>query len=163
MRTAPGQRYADTDAEIFFNGGGGLPPTAQWLIGDRFWVVAHPAMADARLTLADIVNYPLLQHVKVETAWPQLADREGISLAVTRFHYYEQYGLIIDAAVQKLGIAILPRFLVREAVRSGQLQQIGEEIVFPSMGYYYQLVRHEKLSVSRKFFAWLKEIADAQA
>ena len=65
--------------------------------------------------------------------------------------------------MQKLGIAIVPRFLVREAVQAGQLQQIGEEIVFPGMGYYYQLVRHEKLSVSRTFFTWLKEMADAQA
>lgn len=162
VRTAPGQRYADTDAEIFFNGGGSPPPNAQWLIGDRFWVVAHPSIA-AGLTLKDVVNHPLLQHVKVETAWFQLAERQGISLAATRFHYYEQYGLIVDAALQRLGIAIVPRFLVREAVQANQLQQIGEEIVFPEMGYYYQLVRHEKLSVSRKFFAWLKEIADAQA
>ena len=162
VRTAPGQRYADTDAEIFFNGGGSPPPSAHWLIGDRFWVVAHPAIA-AGLALTDVVNHPLLQHVKVETAWFQLAERQGISLAATRFHHYEQYGLIIDAALQKLGIAIVPRFLVREAVQAGQLQQIGEEIVFPGMGYYYQLVRHEKLSVSRKFFTWLKEIADAQA
>ncbi|KRA42139.1 LysR family transcriptional regulator [Devosia sp. Root635] len=163
VRTAPGQRYADTDAEIFFNGGGSPPPTAQWLIGDRFWVVAHPSIATARLTLKDVVHYPLLQHVKVEAAWFQLAERQGISLAATRFHYYEQYGLIIDAALQKLGIAIVPRFLVRDAVQSGQLQRIGAEIAFPEMGYYYQLVRHEKLSVSRKFFTWLKEIADAQA
>ena len=162
VRTAPGQRYADTDAEIFFNGGGSPPPAAQWLIGDRFWVVAHPSIA-AGLTLKDVINHPLLQHVKVETAWFQLAERQGISLAATRFHHYEQYGLIIDAALQKLGIAIVPRFLVREAAEAGQLQQIGEEIVFPGMGYYYQLVRHEKLSVSRKFLAWLKEIADAHA
>ncbi|WP_162245156.1 LysR family transcriptional regulator [Devosia sp. Root436] len=163
VRTAPGQRYADTDAEIFFNGGGSPPPSAQWLIGDRFWVVAHPSIATADLALRDIVTYPLLQHVKVEAAWFQLAERHGISLSATRFHYYEQYGLIIDAALQKLGIAIVPRFLVRDAVQAGQLQRIGEEIVFPEMGYYYQLVRHEKLSVSRKFFTWLKEIADAQA
>ena len=161
VRTAPGQRYADTDAEIFFNGGGSAPPGAQWLIGDRFWVVAHPGIATEVPTLNDVVNHPLLQHVKVESAWSRLAERQGISLSATRFHYYEQYGLIIDAALQKLGIAIVPRFLVREAVQSGQLQQIGTEIVFPGMGYYYQLVRHEKLSVSRKFFTWLKEIADA--
>jgi len=163
VRTAPGQRYADTDAEIFFNGGGPTPHGAQWLIGDRFWVVAHPTMMSPEATLSDVVNYPLLQHVKVETAWSQLAERQGISLAATRFHHYEQYGLIVDAALQKLGIAIVPRFLVQDAVRVGQLAQIGEEIEFPGMGYYYQLVRHEKLSASRKFFAWLKDIADAQA
>ena len=163
VRTAPGQRYADTDAEIFFSGGGTPPPAAQWLIGDRFWVVAHPSIAAAPLTLKDIVNYPLLEHVKVEAAWPQLAEREGISLTATRFHHYEQYGLIIDAALQKLGIAIIPSFLIREAVQSAQLQQIGEEIVFPGLGYYYQLVRREKHSTSRKFFAWLRQIADAHA
>ena len=163
VRTAPGQRYADTDAEIFFSGGGSPPLGAQWLIGDRFWVVAHPSIAAQRVTLKDIVDYPLLQHVKVEAAWSELAEREGISLAATRFHHYEQYGLIIDAALQKLGIAIIPSFLVREAVQSGQLQQIGEEIVFPDMGYYYQLVRREKLSASRNFFSWLKQIADAHA
>lgn len=163
VRTAPGQRYADTDAEIFFNGGGAPPPGAQWLIGDRFWVVAHHSLMPAGATLKDVVDYPLLQHVKVEGAWHQLAERQQISLAATRFHHYEQYGLIIDAALQRLGIAIVPRFLVREAVKAGQLQQIGEEIEFSGMGYYYQLVRHEKLAASRKFFTWLKEIADKHA
>jgi len=160
VRTAPGQRYADTDAEIFFSGGGAAPPAAQWLVGDRFWVVAHPAIAPGRLALDDIVSYPLLQHVKVEHAWFQLAEREGLNLTAARFHYYEQYSLIIEAALQKLGIAIIPRFLIRDAVSSGQLQRIGEEIAFPGMGYYYQLVRREKLSVSRKFFGWLQGIVD---
>lgn len=163
VRTAPGQRYADTDAEIFFNGGGSPPPGAQWLLGDRFWVVAHPSVITENTTLKDVPSYPLLQHVKVETAWFQLAERQNFSLATTRFHHYEQYGLIVDAVLQKLGIAIVPRFLVREAVKLGQLQQIGDEIEFAEMGYYYQLVRHEKMAVSRTFFAWLKETVDAHA
>lgn len=163
VRTAPGQRYADTDAEIFFNGGGTTPHGSQWLIGDRFWVVAHPSVVAADATLEDVASYPLLQHVKVETAWFQLAERLGVSLAATRFHYYEQYGLIVDAALQSLGVAIVPHFLVRDAVRAGQLRQIGGEINFPEMGYHYHLVRHEKLAVSRKFFLWLREITAAHA
>ena len=163
VRTAPGQRYADTDAEIFFNGGGSLPPGAQWLIGDRFWVVAHPSLMPEAATLEDVVAYPLLQHAKVGSAWDQLAERRGINLAATRFHYYEQYGLIIDASLQRLGIAIVPRFLVRDLVDCGQLRQIGSEIEFPEMGYHYQLVRPEASAVSRKFFSWLKTVADTQA
>jgi LysR family glycine cleavage system transcriptional activator len=158
VRTAPGQRYADTDAEIFFSSGGSAPSTAQWLVGDRFCVVAHPSLASDGLSLQGIVQCPLLQHVKVESAWFQLAEREGISLASSRFHYYEQYSLIIDAALQKLGVAIVPRFLIRDALQAGHLQQIGEEIVFPGTGYYYHLVRREKLSVSREFFGWLQEV-----
>ena len=57
-----------------------------------------------------------------------------------------------------------PKALARvDGMTLAELQQIGEEIVFPDMGYYYQLVRREKLSASRNFFSWLKQIADAHA
>lgn len=158
VRTNPARHGGDTDAEIFFSDSSDVPPGAQWLGGDRCWVVAHPDLAPPALPIENIVQYPLLRHALFERAWTSLAERLGLSLATARSHHYEQYGLIIDAALQKLGIAIIPRFLIAEAVTAGRLSRIGEEIQFPRMGYYYRLIRRDKGTPSRKFSGWLCEV-----
>jgi len=157
VRAASTRRNVETDAEIFFSGGGALPAEAQWLAGDRFWVVAHPGLAPQPLPIEHVTRYPLLQHVKVERAWQGLAERFGLDFSGTKLHYYEQYSLIIDAALQKLGIAVIPRFLVADIVAAGRLHRIGDEIAFPKIGYYYQLIRREKVATSRTFFDWLRK------
>jgi LysR family glycine cleavage system transcriptional activator len=157
-RTPQAVRQADVDAEILFSGTGTAPPGAQWLTGDCFWVVAHPALAAAPLMLAQVAEHPLLQHVMFERAWSGLVERTGLNVAMTRFHHYEQYALIIDAVLQKMGVAIVPRFLIQDHVMTGQLQRIGEDIVFPRVGYYYRLIRREKAAASRGFYQWLQDI-----
>ena len=156
VRTPVTRRNADTDAEIFFSDGTAVAPEAQWLAGDCLWVVAHPALVPADLPMASVSGYPLLQHVKVERAWSGVAERAGLKLDHARFHHYEQYGLIIDAVLQKQGIAIIPRFLISDTVAAGQLRRIGDDMVFPGMGYYYLLIRREKTASSGKFFGWLQ-------
>lgn len=158
VRNTSARRNVDTDAEIFFSGSGEVPPGAEWLGGDRCWIVAHPDLVPPTLPIERIASYPLLQHIKFERAWPSVAERLGLSFAKTRFHQYEQYSLIIDAALQKLGIAIVPRFVVAEAIASRRLRRIDKEIVFPRMGYYYRLVRREKEAPSRTFLRWLREV-----
>jgi DNA-binding transcriptional LysR family regulator len=59
-------------------------------------------------------------------------------------------------------VAIIPSFLVEAALREERLHRIGDEILFPGMGYYYQLHRREKAAISRKVFAWVKETAQRQ-
>ena len=157
VRTALSQGGSETDAEIFFSGGSSPPSQAQWLTGDRFSVVTHPSLAPPDVPMGELINYPLLRHSKVERAWTDLAERHGLQLANARVHDYEQYSLIIDAAMQKLGVAIIPSFLIWDVLREGRLRRIGEEIAFPGMGFYYQLHRREKAAMSRKVFTWVKE------
>jgi LysR family glycine cleavage system transcriptional activator len=158
VRTSLSRQNSETDAEIFFSSGRDPPPQAQWLTGDRFCVVAHPAMAPQELPMSEITRYPLLRHSKVERAWMDLAQHVGLQLSRARIHDYEQYSLIIDAAIQRLGVAIIPSFLVQDAFREERLHRIGDEIVFPDMGFYYQLHRREKVAISRKVFALVKEV-----
>lgn len=158
VRTGVARKRADTDAEIKFYGDAVVPSGAQWLIGERFWVIRHPDVGPARLPLEKVVSYPLLQHIQLESAWLDLATRYGLSFATTKFHYYEQYNLIIDATLQKQGIAIVPRFLVSDLVKTGRLRRVGREIVFPKLGYYFHPVRREKAAASRKLFVWLQQL-----
>lgn len=158
VRTGAARKRADTDAEIKFYGDAVVPSGAQWLVGERFWVVGHPDVGPARLRLEKVVGYPLLQHIQLESAWLDLAKRLGLNFTRTRFHYYEQYSLIIEAILQKQGIAIVPRFLVGDLVKAGQLRRIGKEIVFPKLGYYFHPVRREKAAASRKLYVWLQQL-----
>jgi DNA-binding transcriptional LysR family regulator len=158
VRTTATQRIADTDAEIFFGGGGSVPDSAQWLAGDTFWVVAHPDLAPEGTSFDNLAGFPLLEHVKVQRAWSSVAGRFGLEFGRAKFHEYAQYSLIIDAALQGQGVAIVPRFLVREAVNEGRLRKIGDEVELPRMGYYYQLIRRDKIIISNRFSDWLKGV-----
>jgi DNA-binding transcriptional LysR family regulator len=89
VRTALSRSGADKDAEIFFSSEQNPPPQAQWLGGDRFSIVAHPALAPRELPMSEIANYPLLRHSRVERAWTDLAQRIGWRLPSARFHDYE--------------------------------------------------------------------------
>jgi LysR family glycine cleavage system transcriptional activator len=155
VRTSSTRQHADTDAEISFSNDSAIPSNAQLLAGGPFWIVCHPDLVPARLPLNKVLAYPLLQHTKLEQAWLSVAERHGLNFSKTKFHYYEQYNLIIEAILQKQGIAILPRFLVSDAVRSEKMRRIGEDVPFPNIGYYFVVVRSEKAAACQKLFRWL--------
>ena len=158
VRTSSTRRHADTDAEISFSSDSAIPSNAQLLAGGHFWIVCHPDLVRARFPLNKVASYPLLQHTKLEQAWLSVAERHGLNFSKTKFHYYEQYNLIIEAILQKQGIAILPRFLVSEAVKMGKMRRIGEDVPFPNIGYYFVVVRSEKAAACQKLFRWLHGI-----
>lgn len=158
VRMSSTARAPDMDVEIFFRGEGDRPPGARWLAGDRFWLVAHPALAEGDIPVARVPDFPLLQHVKVTRAWPELARQLGWDLGRARLHEYGQYALILDALTQNQGIALVPRLLVAEAVNEGRLRRIGPEFHFPNVGYYFQAIRGDKAAQARKFHAWLSGI-----
>lgn len=158
VRTSSTRQHADTDAEISFSSDSAIPSNAQLLAGGSFWIVSHPDLVPARCTLSKVSAYPLLQHTKLEQAWLSVAERHGLDFSKTKFHYYEQYNLIIEAILQKQGIALLPRFLASDAVKAGKMRRIGEGVPFPNIGYFFVVVRSEKSAACQKLFRWLHGI-----
>ncbi|MEM8637778.1 MAG: LysR family transcriptional regulator [Cyanobacteria bacterium P01_G01_bin.54] len=76
----------------------------------------------------------------------RLIDRDGQQQAV-KIHcrYYSNNGEVLrDAAIQGIGIALLPMFLVGEALRSGQLQMVMPNYCLPPLTAYvaYPANRH---------------------
>lgn len=112
------------DAAIHF--GAPIWPGARLhrLMGEEIVPVASPALV-ARHRLArpgDVLGVPLLQQATRPRAWEQWLAEQGLDPArATPGPRFEQFAMVAQAAVAGLGLAIVPRFLVEEEIRSGAL------------------------------------------
>lgn len=109
------------------------------LMGEEIVPVASPALV-ARFGLsepADMLKAPLLQQSTRPRAWANWLEEQGLppqrALMGPRF---EQFAMVSQAAVAGLGLAIVPRFLVEEELRSGALVIPVERSLIGREGYY---------------------------
>ncbi|MFY8151603.1 MAG: LysR substrate-binding domain-containing protein, partial [Hyphomicrobiales bacterium] len=129
------------------------------LMGEEIVPVAAPGLV-ARLGLkepADMLRGSLLQQSTRPRAWANWLEQQGLppqrALMGPRF---EQFAMVSQAAVAGLGLAIVPRFLVEEELRSGSLVIPFDRPVTGTEGYYlvYPETRTELPAVSA-FRDWL--------
>ena len=84
-----------------------------------------------------MLRAPLLQQSTRPRAWANWLEQQGLAperaLMGPRF---EQFAMIAQAAVAGLGLAIVPRFLVEEELRSGSLVIPIDRPVTGRDGYY---------------------------
>jgi LysR family glycine cleavage system transcriptional activator len=109
------------------------------LMGEEVVPVAAPSLVE-RLGLdapADMLRAPLLQQSTRPRAWANWLEKQGLpperALMGPRF---EQFAMVSQAAVAGLGLAIVPRFLVEEELRSGVLVVPVDRPVTGTEGYY---------------------------
>jgi LysR family glycine cleavage system transcriptional activator len=109
------------------------------LMGEEIVPVAAPSLV-ARLGLkepADMLRGSLLQQSTRPRAWANWLEQQGLppqrALMGPRF---EQFAMVSQAAVAGLGLAIVPRFLIEEELRSGSLVIPFDRPVTGSEGYY---------------------------
>ena len=109
------------------------------LMGEEVVPVAAPSLL-ARIGIteaADMLRAPLLQQSTRPRAWANWLEQQGLAperaLMGPRF---EQFAMIAQAAVAGLGLAIVPRFLVEEELRSGSLVIPIDRPVTGKDGYY---------------------------
>ncbi len=112
------------DAAIHF--GADVWPGARLhrLMGEEIVPVASPALLARRPIRepADILGVPLLQQATRPRAWEGWLAEQGLSgERVTPGPRFEQFAMVAQAAVAGLGLAIVPRFLVEEELRTGAL------------------------------------------
>lgn len=112
------------DAAIHF--GDPVWPGAEMhpLMGETIVPVASPAlMAETPLRVPqDVLRVPLLQQATRPRAWQEWLVAQGVppGLAIMG-PTFEQFAMVARAAAAGLGLAVVPRFLVEEELRAGQL------------------------------------------
>lgn len=158
---------SDLDAEIRFGHGTWQGVRAQYLFGREMCVVASPALCQ-RLPLrrhADLLRVPLLRHVLYPTAWREWNRTMAPTLALDdEGQEYDHYSVMVEAVQAELGVAIMPRLLVRKYLASGELAAPFNEVMLGSAGYY--LVLREAGAPARAVRtagAWFKARADEMA
>ncbi|MEQ8665590.1 MAG: LysR family transcriptional regulator [Rhodospirillales bacterium] len=101
-----------------------------------------PACAPSLLTdgpmrqPADLLNYPLLHIATRPYAWPDwFADAES-ELGASQGMSFDQFSTVAQAAVAGLGIALLPRFLIEDELKRGDLVIALDRPVASRYPYY---------------------------
>jgi DNA-binding transcriptional LysR family regulator len=107
----------------------------------------------------DVGRYTLLQHVTRPNAWPEWLKAAGVQGVDGRLGpRFEQIQMVIQAATAGLGLALLPRFLIREEL-SGERLVVAIDRPATSERAYYLVHPEAKgdLSSVIAFRNWLLE------
>lgn len=113
----------DVDAAIMLDEGPAAGVARHRLVPDRRVPVCTPALVEDGLAVpADIARRTLLQHSTRPRAWAEwfaMCGASGVDgLRGPQFHHH---AMVVEAAVQGLGVALMPRFMVAKELAGGRL------------------------------------------
>ncbi|WP_315921644.1 LysR family transcriptional regulator [Mesorhizobium sp. SP-1A] len=111
---------------------------------------------------ADLINAPLIHLMTRPKLWHQWFTFHGVEPENGfRGNRFDQFSMIIGAAVSGLGVALIPTYLIEEEIRTGALVPIFDKPMATEFGYYIvlpeELRSHE---ITNAFKDWLIEQAD---
>jgi len=112
----------------------------------------------------DVGRYTLLQHATRSQAWQEWLRACGVENLDGRVGpRFEQFHMVIQAAIAGLGLAVLPRFLIQDELTSGRLVVAIDRPVRSEHAYY--LVHPERKADLQRvtmFRDWLLQQCAAQ-
>lgn len=161
--------FADSEIDVAIHFGSEVWPGAvcHRLMGEVVVPVAAPSLLGGASGLArpeDVGRYTLLQHVTRPQAWQEWLRAAGVDTIDGRTGpRFEQFYMVIQAAIAGLGLAVLPRFLIQEELAGGRLVVAVDRPV--TSEYAYFLVHPERKTDLRRvavFRDWLLEQCAAQ-
>jgi DNA-binding transcriptional LysR family regulator len=130
--------------------------------------VCSPALrtqlgAKKKITAAAIATLPLLQQSTRPYAWRQWFGAQGIEVANDlNGPRFELFSMLAEAAMNDMGVALVPPFLIQHEIDSGRLLVLSEQAVPSDKAYYLMTPRQKLASVAlQQFRDWL--LAEAAA
>lgn len=115
----------DVDAAIRFGDGNWPGVACEYLSGREFIVVCSERLLQRKRTLRSdrgLASAPLLQHHAVPLAWAQwCAARQIRGVNAHAGPRFEQYASLIRAVSAEMGVGLVPRCLVQDELRSGEV------------------------------------------
>jgi len=138
---------------------GGVAGTQEVYYDEMLVVVCSPTLLDKkRPKVAELLRFPLL-HSGDGQWWQQILAREGLDPASARFgRSYSHGGILTQAAVAGLGVALTPYPLAFEDLERGNL--IAADCVPVASGHRYRLIYGRNRGEVRKiklFRDWIAE------
>ena len=128
------------DAAIHFGGDVWPDAVCHRLMGEVIVPVCAPSLLGGRPPLerpGDVARFPLLQLTTRPQAWNDWLRAVGMeSLDGAHGPRFEEFHMVIQAAIAGLGMAVLPRFLIQEELASGRLTVACDRPVPSEQAYY---------------------------
>ncbi|MEJ1160025.1 LysR substrate-binding domain-containing protein [Prosthecomicrobium sp. N25] len=137
------------------------------LLRETLIVVASPAMVarEQIATAGDLARVPLLVQETRPEAWDRWFAAAGVAPARRPAYLaFEQFLLVIRAAVAGLGVALVPDFLARDEIASGELVRLDVPPLDGAGGYYLVFPTENAQSPPLQAFkGWLVGIAAGES
>ena len=156
---------ADIDVAILFGDGRFKQGESHWLFSEEVFPVCSPALLAGRdlpLPVAALKEFPLL-HLRGEGAnnwfdWSGVFRELNIAQVPAPGQLrFDNYTLVIQAAIGGQGVAIGWRHLVDDLLEQGLLCRLVEANVISAYGYYVVLPqRKRRVQIVQRFVDWLK-------
>lgn len=110
-------------------------------------------------TFADLISSPLLHVTTRPKLWTDWFEMNGISSDdAYRGGRFDQFSMLIEAAVSGLGFALLPKYLIEPELASGQLCVVFDVPLKTDKSYHIALPEGRQDNVlAAAFQAWLLE------
>ena len=128
------------DAAIHFGSDVWPDAVCHRLMGEVIVPVCAPALLGGRRELErpqDVEQFALLQLATRPQAWLDWLHSVGVStIEAPHGPRFEEFQMVIQAAIAGLGLAVLPRFLIQEELASGRLVVAINRPVPSEQAYY---------------------------
>lgn len=131
---------ADLDCSILFGDGHWPGAVSDYLTGRDVVLVAPPAIGRSKPVLRkpqDVAKFQRLQHVSVPNAWGHWCQAHGVEgLNTFAGPQLDQFHSLIRAVSAGMGVALVPRCLVRDDIASGVVSAPLDDGYVDALGYW---------------------------
>lgn len=159
--------HEDVHCAIHFGQADWSQANCTFLMAEESVPVCSPKLFDqANLAKTDnvcasLIDLPLLHISTRPDAWQQWFNEHDV-IAEAKAHqgmHFEQFSIATNAAVAGLGVALLPRFLIENELRRGELQIICNKPQRTDNGYYL-VTPNDRLNYAPvlAFTNWLEQV-----
>lgn len=135
--------------------------TCTFLCNEVIVPVASPALLTSRPVenRADMLHGPLLHVSTRPKLWTEWFEMDGMATdSAYRGSRFDQFSMLIEAAISGLGFALLPRYLIEAELNSGLLQVVFDVPLQTENSYFIALPEGRQDNVlARAFQNWLLE------
>jgi len=133
--------------------------TCTFLCNEMVVPVASPALLRSRpLEREDeLIGQPLLHLTTRPRMWSQWFEARGVGASdFYRGNRFDQFSMVIEAAVASLGFALLPLYLIEEDLQADRLRIVWDQPMATENSYYVVMPEgKQEHRMGLKFTAWL--------
>jgi LysR family transcriptional regulator, glycine cleavage system transcriptional activator len=133
--------------------------TCTYLCGEVILPVGHPSLlATCPINEpSDLEAAPLLHLTTRPKLWSEWFHANGCAdVAAYHGHRFDQFSMVIEAALQGLGFGLLPRYLIEDEIAAGKLQVALDSPMSTANGYYIVTPEGKPgTTAARTFQEWL--------